>query len=323
MDYLIQIFSTITNNVEHASWIFAITMGVAIALLGMAAFLVASGISDPVRRRVKQVSQSSTASANNNSTSKDTGKVAGPLSSYALPTKEKELSAIRTRLRHAGYRAESAMATFYSTKLLIGIGLPIIVILSASLFPHFTTFQVIAFALFCSFIGLMLPNFLLVRKVKKRQREILNGFPDALDMLVTCTEAGLGLNAALQRVASELSISYPVLSDELELVNAEIRVGVDRIQALRNLVDRTGIAEIRGLVSLLSQSMRFGNSVADSLRIYSEEFRDKRMQNAEELAAKIPIKMIFPLVFCLVPAFFLIGAGPAVVGVMRALNAMN
>ena len=131
MDYLIQIFSTITNNVEHASWIFAITMGVAIALLGMAAFLVASGISDPVRRRIKQVSQSSTASANNNSTSKDTGKVAGPLSSYALPTKEKELSAIRTRLRHAGYRAESAMATFYSTKLLIGIGLPIIVILSA------------------------------------------------------------------------------------------------------------------------------------------------------------------------------------------------
>jgi tight adherence protein C len=169
----------------------------------------------------------------------------------------------------------------------------------------------------------MLPNFLLVRKVKKRQREILNGFPDALDMLVTCTEAGLGLNAALQRVASELSISYPALSDELELVNAEIRVGVDRIQALRNLVDRTGIAEIRGLVSLLSQSMRFGNSVADSLRIYSEEFRDKRMQNAEELAAKIPIKMIFPLVFCLVPAFFLIGAGPAVVGVFRALNAMN
>ncbi len=323
MEYLIQFFSTMTNNTEYARWIFAITMGIAIAIFALAALFVASGLTDPVRRRLKQVSKSNTPSTKSSLTSQGTGKTAGPISSYALPKKEEELSETRSRLRHAGYRDESAVATYYSTKLLIGIGVPITIIVLASFFPHFTTFQVIAFALFSSFIGLMLPNFLLARRVKKRQREILNGFPDALDMLVTCTEAGLGLNAALQRVASELSISYPALTDEVELVNAEIRVGVDRIQALRNLVDRTGIAEIRGLVSLLSQSMRFGNSIADSLRIYSEEFRDKRMQKAEELAAKIPIKMIFPMVFCLVPAFFLIGAGPAVVGVVRALQGLN
>ncbi|MEJ2115740.1 MAG: type II secretion system F family protein, partial [Gammaproteobacteria bacterium] len=248
MEYLIQIFSTITSNTEYARWIFAITMGVAITLFGLAALFVASGLSDPLRRRLKHVSKSSTTSAKSNMASQGAGKVAGPISSYALPKKEEELSETRARLRHAGYRAESAVTTYYSTKLLIGIGLPILIIALASFFPHFTAFQVIAFALFSSFIGLMLPNFLLARKVKKRQREILNGFPDALDMLVTCTEAGLGLNAALQRVTSELSISYPALTDEVELVNAEIRVGVDRIQALRNLVDRTGIAEIRGLV---------------------------------------------------------------------------
>ena len=148
----------------------------------------------------------------------------------------------------------------------------------------------------------------------------MNGFPDALDILVICTEAGLGLNAALQRVTDELGVSYPELMEELEMVNAEIRIGVDRVVALRGLADRTGIEEIRGLVTLLTQSLRFGTSIAQTLRIYSEEFRDKRAQRAEEEAAKIATKMIFPLVFCMFPAFFIVAIGPAILGVMKAFK---
>jgi tight adherence protein C len=130
--------------------------------------------------------------------------------------------------------------------------------------------------------------------------------------LVVCVESGLGLAPALQRVADELSVSHPELGTELTLVNAEIRAGVERTQALKNLADRTGLEDIRGLTALLVQTMRFGTSVGDALRVYAEEFRDKRMQAAEEQAAKIGTKMIFPLVLCLFPSFFLVAVGPAV-----------
>jgi tight adherence protein C len=156
--------------------------------------------------------------------------------------------------------------------------------------------------------------------IERRQREILNGFPDALDLIVACTEAGLGLNAALQRVANDIAVSHPELSSELALVNSEIRAGVERVTALRNLATRTGIEDIRGLVSLLSQSLRFGTGIAETLRIYAHDLRDKRMQRAEEEAAKIGTKMIFPLIFCMFPAFFVVMVGPAVIGVLRVLQ---
>jgi len=149
--------------------------------------------------------------------------------------------------------------------------------------------------------------------VNARQREIRSSFPDALDLLVVCVESGLGLAPALQRVADDLVISAPELGGELALVNAEMRAGVERTQALKNLATRTGLDDIKGLVALLVQTMRFGTGVADALRVYSEEFRDKRMQAAEEEAAKIGTKMVFPLVLCLWPAFFLVAVGPAVI----------
>ena len=152
--------------------------------------------------------------------------------------------------------------------------------------------------------------------IERRKRRLYNGFPDALDLLVVCTEAGYGLKPALQRVADELVIGHPELSEELALVNSEMRAGVDRVDALRNLADRTGLEEIAGLVALLSQSLRFGTSIAESLRIYSEEFRDKRMQRAEEEAGKVSTKMVFPLVLCMFPAFFVVAIGPAIVGLL-------
>jgi tight adherence protein C len=185
-------------------------------------------------------------------------------------------------------------------------------------FPQFSTEQVVFSALAASFIGMIGPSYVLDRKIARRKRHLTNGFPDALDLLVVCTEAGLGLNAALQRVARELAASHPVLAEELVLVNAEIRAGVERVEALRNLAKRTGLEDIKGLVALLSQSLRFGTSIAETLRIYSEEFRDKRVQRAEEAAAKVGTKMIFPLVTCMFPGFFVVAVGPAVLKALAA-----
>jgi tight adherence protein C len=161
------------------------------------------------------------------------------------------------------------------------------------------------------------------RRIANRQRQIMRGIPDALDLLVTCTEAGLGLNQALQRVADEIRVGYPELSNELDVVNAEIGAGVDRGQALAGLHARTGLKEIRGLVSMFNQTMRFGTSIADALRTYAEEFRDRRTQAAEEKAAKLGTKMIFPLVLCFFPAFFVVAIGPAGIKIIRAFSGMS
>jgi tight adherence protein C len=166
------------------------------------------------------------------------------------------------------------------------------------------------------YLGWIACSIWLDKQVAKRQRELRAGFPDALDLLVVCVESGLGLAPALQRVAEELTVSHPALADELGLVNAEMRAGVERGQALKNLSDRTGLEDVRGMTSLLVQTMRFGTSVAEALRVYSEEFRDKRTQAAEEQAAKIGTKMIFPLVLFLFPSFFLVSVGPAVIGLI-------
>lgn len=158
---------------------------------------------------------------------------------------------------------------------------------------------------------------MLSKLVEKRKKSLRNGFPDALDLLVVCVESGLGLAAAIQRVADELDVSHPELAFELSTVNAEIRAGMPREKALRNLAERSGLQDIRGLVGLLVQTMKFGTSVSDALRVYAEEFRDKRMQRAEEQAAKMGTKLIFPLIFCMFPVFFIVAIGPAVLRIME------
>jgi tight adherence protein C len=170
--------------------------------------------------------------------------------------------------------------------------------------------------MFAAFVGLMLPNYVLDHIVERRQKRLRDAFPDALDLLVVCVEAGLGLTAAIQRVAEELKFSHPELGAEFAQVTAEMRAGVEREAALKALSSRTGLEDIRGLVSLLIQTLKFGTSIGETLRVYAEEFRDKRMQRAEELAAKIGTKLVFPLVFCLFPSFFVVAIGPAVIRIM-------
>jgi len=240
----------------------------------------------------------------------------GPVASYVLPQKESERENMKEQLARAGYRSPQALQVFYAAKTLLTFALPMVVLISSRWFPDMATRSAFTYAMIGAGIGLFGPNFVLSKLLARRAKALRNGFPDALDLLVVCVESGLGLAAAIQRVADELSFSHPELAFELATVNAEIRAGRPREQALRNLADRTGLRDIKGLVALLVQTMRFGTGVSDALRVYSEEFRDTRMQRAEEQAAKMGTTLIFPLVLCMFPVFFIIAIGPAVLRIM-------
>lgn len=317
MEYLVDFLSRMVGDPGAAGFVFAAVMGIATMLFGLGAVSLIAAASDPVRRRLNAIVGKDVRSGEQGEA---LAKAMTPLAPYVIPKEEWARSKVRTRLMHAGYRRENALANFYAIKLLLGIGLAFAVIVGATFYPKLSATQVIGAALALSFVGMMLPDLVLQRLIERRQRLITNGFPDALDLLVSCTEAGLGLNVALQRVADEIGVSHPALADELALVNVQVRAGVDRTDALKELADRTGIEDIRGLVSLLSQSMRFGTSIADTLRVYAEDFRDRRMQRAEEVAAKVGTKLLFPLIFCMFPAFFIVTVGPAVIGVLRAFG---
>jgi tight adherence protein C len=298
-----------------------------IVLIGAAAFAFTLGVSalgltmaSPLRRRLARLGHPEAEAASLAATLAD---VIRPYTRFILPKKEKELSRVRQKMVHAGYRSPNALPLFFAVKALLMIGLPLVVLLVSPMFPRVSSHMLLVAAVGLSGLGFLAPSVWLDHRAEGRQKAVRVGFPDAMDLLVVCVEAGLGLAPALQRVADDLMISYPELGAELALVNAEMRAGVERTQALKNLADRTGLEDIRGLVALLVQTMRFGTGIADALRVYSEEFRDKRMQAAEEVAAKMGTKLIFPLVVCLFPSFFLIAIGPAALALMEVFRNMH
>ncbi len=284
-----------------------------IFILGLGLTILIMNLTDPVRRRMGLVEDGEPV--------KDrlmmfVNTAMGPVSGYVLPQKDNERDSMTQKLVRAGYRSPQALQVFYVTKSLLLFALPMLVLIGWRWFPEVEGRSTMMYATVACGIGLLGPNFVLRRMIERRMKSLRNGFPDALDLLVVCVESGLGLAAAIQRVADELFVSHPELAFELSMVNAEIRAGVPREQTLRNLADRTGLPDIKGLVGLLVQTMRFGTSISDALRVYSDEFRDKRMQKAEEQAAKMGTKLIFPLIFCMFPVFFVISIGPAVLSIM-------
>jgi len=298
-----------------------------IVLIGAAAFAFTLGVSalaltlaSPLRRRLVRLGHPEAETASLSATLAD---LIRPYTRFILPKNEKELSKVRRQLIHAGYRSPNALPLFFAVKAFFMVALPLGVLLVSPMFPRVSSHMLLIAAVGLGGLGFLVPSVWLDHRVQVRQRALRVAFPDAMDLLVVCVEAGLGLAPALQRVADDLMISYPELGTELSLVNAEMRAGVERTQALKNLAERTGLEDIRGLVALLVQTMRFGTGIADALRVYSEEFRDKRMQTAEELAAKMGTKLIFPLVICLFPSFFLIAIGPAVLALMAVFRDMR
>ena len=229
-----------------------------------------------------------------------------------LPASTKELSHTHRLMVRAGYRRpESAMA-MRGVKVLLPLVLLGVVYFTGLYLQN--PFFILAFA---AVGGYMLPEFWLTSRVRSRQHRIRLSLPDALDLLVICVEAGLALDRALLRVSQELRIAHPDLCEELDLVNAEIRVGKTRIDALRELGARTGVDDIKALVAMLIQTDRFGTSVAQSLRVHSDDLRMKRRHRAEEQAAKTTVKMVIPLVLFIFPALFVVILGPAVIALAR------
>ena len=286
-----------------------LVVAAAIFVFGLGVSVLVAAVTNPVRRRLGLI----------NETQPQNGRLAiriataiGPVAAYVLPKEELERNKVQRNLTRAGIRSPQALQVFYAVKTLLAIILPILVFAAARFFPDLATQSVVMYATMGAGVGMLAPNYILHKLLDSRMKQLRNGFPDALDLLVVCVESGLGLGPALQRVANELGVSHPELSFELATVTAETRAGVQRETALKNLADRTGLTDIRGLVSLLVQSMRFGTSVADALRVYSDEFRDKRMQAAEEQAAKLSTKLIFPLILFMFPVFFIVAIGPAV-----------
>ena len=177
----------------------------------------------------------------------------------------------------------------------------------------------VLFPLIAGILGYLLPDIFLTWRMNVRQGHLQRGLPDALDLLVICVESGLGLDQALMKVTQEVRITHPELSDELQLVNLEMRIGKTRIEALRELARRTGLEDIKSLVAMLVQTDRFGTSVAQSLRVFSDDLRIKRRQRAEEMSAKTSVKMVFPLVFFIFPALLAVILGPAALTLLRQL----
>ena len=230
-----------------------------------------------------------------------------------LPRSPKEMSKLCLRLTHAGFRREDALSLFFGIRAVTAVGLFLIFATPVLMRPNLQ----VAFG--GLLLGYVVPGMILARLAKRRQHRIRLSLADALDLLVVSVEAGLGLDQALQRVGDELAFAYPELSSDLRIVTLELRAGTNRPEALRNLADRTGVEDLSSLVAMLIQTDRFGTSIAQSLRVHAESLRTKRRQRAEEAAAKTGAKMVFPLVFCIFPAIWVVTIGPAAIQFVKVL----
>jgi tight adherence protein C len=238
-----------------------------------------------------------------------------------LPSSPREVSAIERRMIRAGYRGAGAVRTFYGAKVALAVLLPAI---TALLFTSAEGASenlplMLGIAAAAGFLG---PNRFLDFRAKRRQKMIRRGLPNALDLLVVCVESGLGLDQAIMQVAKELEHAHPEISQEFALVNLELKAGKRRAEALRNLADRTAVDDLKKLVAVLIQADRFGTGIAQSLRTHSEYMRVQSRQAAEEKAAKLGVKLVFPIFFCILPSLFVVTVGPVIVRISRELLPM-
>jgi tight adherence protein C len=247
-------------------------------------------------------------------------KITGPLAKLSVPEEGWESSSVRTHFMNAGFRNPSAPVIYFGTKTVLAILFPALLYLyiSTSGAALHGTRLLLAVLVVADF-GYYLPNIILRRLMFVRQREIFETFPDALDLMTICIEAGLAMDAAIARVADEIKLTSPVLSEELHLVTLELRAGASKEKALRNLALRTGVEDVDSLVAMLIQAERFGTSIGASLRVQSDTLRTKRRLRAEEAAAKIALKLLFPLIFCIFPSLLLVLLGPAFIQIYRVL----
>ena len=245
----------------------------------------------------------------------------GPLlTRLATPKDGGKVSDLRIHFFNAGLRHALWLPGFLVAKVFLALLLPALLLAFGGLLgaQALSAPTLTGLVLLCG-IGYYVPNMVLNLKVSARQREIQEAMPDAIDLLTICVEAGLGIDAAMRKTGSELNLRSPALAEELDLVVLELQVGASRETAMHNFSMRTGVEDVGVFVTILLQSEHFGSNMADSLRVHSETMRDKRMQRAEEIAAKIPIKLLFPTLFFIFPSIFIVLLGPAAISIFRTL----
>jgi tight adherence protein C len=250
-------------------------------------------------------------------------RVARPLTKLSVPDEGWEKSTLRTRFMNAGWRDPAAPTLYFASKSALALGLPLVAGTVLALLPVTPDGTKVLFVLLlAAACGYYLPNAALARVVQRRKREIFENIPDALDLLTVCVEAGLSLERGLVKVAAEINVKSLTLGQELQLVLMEMRAGFSKEKALRNFALRIGLDDIDSLVAMLIQSERFGTSIGDALRVYSETLRGKRRVLAEEAAAKIGVKLLFPLIFCIFPTLLMVLLGPAGIEMSRMFSSV-
>jgi len=247
-------------------------------------------------------------------------RLASPLTRL-LPPSAAEAKKLQKQLMHAGFRSPSAAVIYRALQFVSMAGFPAAVAVGVAIAQR-PIESALIWILFAFVIGFFLPRYILKRMIGSRQRLIRWGLADALDLMVISIEAGLGLNAAMLKVASELKEVHPDVSEEFELANLEIRVGRERDEALRNLAERTGVDDLRSLVAMLIQTDKFGTSIARAIRAFSDSLRTKRRQRAEQAAQKAAVKLLIPLALFLFPTLFIAILGPAAINLMDTLGNM-
>lgn len=320
MDYLLGLINGAVGNESLARLLFVGAIGLSAVLAVATLALLVMGLQDPVQRRLVLLKRGQAGLAPGQLPPSNLQLLLEQVGQRFASGEEAKTSATRMLLMHAGYRSSSALQVYWAVRLLLPLLLVGLAFLALPLIPKLSMSLAMLFLAVAAGIGWLAPAVYIDKRKQARMTQLRAAFPDALDLMVVCVESGLALPQAIERVADEMVVSQAELAEELALVNAEIRAGISSTEALKHLADRTGLEDVQGLVSLLAQSIRFGTSVADTLRIYAEEFRDRRTQAAEEQAAKIGTKLVFPLIFCLWPSFFLVAIGPVIVGIFRTFG---
>lgn len=244
----------------------------------------------------------------------------GPFAGIMAPSGDWEHAPLRLRFINAGWRREDARLIYFGAKTVLPLALALSIYALLRTFSSFEEMTVMMCLMIGALVGCYLPNLVLGVKLRERKRTIFENFPDCADLMLVCVEAGLGLDAALVRITDEIRLSCAALAEELHLTNLQLRAGASRTQSLRNLALRTGIEEIGTFATMLAQSDKFGTSIGESLRVFSEDLRHKRQVRAEEHAAKVPTKMLIPLVLFIFPAILMVILGPAIIVIVRTIG---
>lgn len=277
---------------------------------------------DPLEK-LKQANLRDSAASSVTKTNLRAGKQNKKLDRYATflePQDAKQLSQIRLKLMQAGYRHRDAVRYFHFAQFALGVGLLILGVIYYVLVKSGTetsTQETLMYILGPAGIGYMMPKYWVTKRQQKRQEEIQDGFPDSLDMMLVCIEAGQSMDQSIIRVASEMRASYPALAEEFEIVALQIKAGRDKPSVLGEMAERCGVQDISSFVTVLVQSQTFGTSIGEALRVYAGEMRDKRVMRAEEKANKLPTKMTLATMMLTVPPLLIILVGPSVLGIME------